>query len=65
MLEGILPFPATAQMDFNMSYLSGFLAKKRDIERESLEQDFKNKIINYGNTIIFMNSYINFITITS
>lgn len=52
MLEGILPFPASAQLDFNMSFLSGFLAKKRNIERESLEQSFKNKILSYGNTIL-------------
>ena len=52
MLEGILPFPASAQMDFNMSYLSGFLAKKRDIERDSLEESFKTKVVNYGSQIL-------------
>lgn len=52
MLEGILPFPASAQIDFQMSYLSGFLAKKRDIEREALEGDFKAKVINYGNEVL-------------
>ncbi|MBQ4510508.1 MAG: TFIIB-type zinc ribbon-containing protein, partial [Clostridia bacterium] len=52
MLEGILPFPASAQMDFNMSYLSGFLAKKRDIERDALEGDFKSKLLSYSNSIL-------------
>ncbi len=52
MLEGILPFPASAQMDFNMSYLSGFLAKKRDIERSELEESFKEKVLDYGNTVL-------------
>ncbi len=52
MLEGILPFPATAQMDFNMSYLSGFLAKKRDIEREALEESFKSKLSSYSNSLL-------------
>lgn len=52
MLEGILPFPASAQIDFNMSYLSGFLAKKRNVERDELEQSFKEKILNYGNTVL-------------
>lgn len=52
MLEGILPFPATAQMDFNMSYLSGFLAKKRDIEREALEGAFKSKLSSYSNSLL-------------
>jgi DNA-directed RNA polymerase subunit RPC12/RpoP len=52
MLEGILPFPASAQMDFDMSYLSGFLGKKRDIEREDLEGGFKEKVISYGNEVL-------------
>ena len=52
MLEGILPFPATAQMDFNMSYLSGFLAKKRDIERELLESSFKQKLSSHSNSLL-------------
>ena len=52
MLEGILPFPASSQMDFNMSYLSGFLAKKRDIEREALEDSFKSKLSSYSNSLL-------------
>lgn len=52
MLEGILPFPATSQMDFNMSYLSGFLAKKRDIERDALEGEFKQKLASYSNSLL-------------
>lgn len=52
MLEGILPFPASAQIDFNMSYLSGFLAKKRNIERDELEESFKEKILEYGNSVL-------------
>ena len=52
MLEGILPFPASSQMDFNMSYLSGFLAKKRDIERELLEGSFKQKLATYSNSLL-------------
>lgn len=52
MLEGILPFPATSQLDFNMSFLSGFLAKKRDIERETLEDDVKERINTHGATIL-------------
>lgn len=52
MLEGILPFPQTSQLDFNMSYLSGFLAKKRDLERESFESGVREKIDNYGTQIL-------------
>ena len=35
MLEGILPYPSEALQDFSMPYLSGFTAKKRNIEREA------------------------------
>ena len=52
MLEGILPFPASSQIDFNMSYLSGFLAKKKDIERDLLEGPFKQKLAHYSNSIL-------------
>ena len=52
MLEGILPFPYEAQQDFNMSYLTGFQAKKRDIEREALEERFKEQVANYGGAML-------------
>jgi len=52
MLEGILPFPVTSQLDFNMSFLSGFLAKKRDIERDTLEDDVRDKIHEHGTTLL-------------
>ena len=52
MLEGILPYPSDAYIDFNMSYLSGFNAKKRDIEREDLAEHFKNQLLTYGSSIL-------------
>ena len=52
MLEGILPFPAEAQQDFDMSYLSGFLAKKRDIDRSQLEAHFKEQVAKYGGEML-------------
>lgn len=52
MLEGILPFPASAQLDFDMSYLSGFQAKKRDIDRSALEESFKRQLDTYSRSIL-------------
>lgn len=47
MLEGILPYPSDSLAPFDMSYLSGFVAKKRDIERSQL----------YGEVLGRMNGY--------
>ncbi len=63
MLEGILPYPMDAYLDFNMSYLSGFNAKKRDIEREDLSEYFKNQLSIYSNSLL--RSTINGYTTTS
>lgn len=52
MLEGVLPYPSDAYLDFNMSYLSGFNAKKRDIERADLAEHFKNQLLTYGTSIL-------------
>lgn len=52
MLEGILPFPQDAYLDFNMSYLSGFSAKKRDIERADLAEHFKKQLATYSNSLL-------------
>lgn len=37
--EGILPFEYQALTPFHMSYLQGFLAERRDVNRQSLEQE--------------------------
>ena len=52
MLEGILPFPSDALSDFSMPYLTGFYAKKRDIDREQLYGEVKDKMNRYANTIL-------------
>ncbi len=51
MLEAILPFPSDSLIDFSMPYLSGFVAKKRDIDRESLSGEIKHRMKNYANEI--------------
>lgn len=51
MLEGILPYPSDSMIDFSMPYLSGFLAKKRNIERASLTDEVRNRMNNYAETL--------------
>ena len=52
MLEGILPFPSDALRDFSMPYLSGFLAKKRNIEHESIAAEVKQRINGYSEQLL-------------
>lgn len=52
MLEGILPYPSDALKDFSMTYLSGFLAKKRNVEKEEVFDEVKNRISNYSTTLL-------------
>ncbi len=52
MLEGILPFPSDALQPFSMPYLSGFLSKKRDIEREQLQPEVNARIDSYAKEIL-------------
>ncbi len=52
MLEGILPYPSEALVDFSMPYLSGFYAKKRDIGREDLAGEFIGRMNNYAETML-------------
>lgn len=52
MLEGILPFPSDALKDFSMPYLSGFLAKKRNIEKDDVFENVKSRITDYSGTML-------------
>lgn len=47
MLEGILPYPSEELTDFSMPYLSGFYAKKRDIERDTLSEEVRERMHTY------------------
>jgi len=47
-----LPYPSDSLIDFNMPYLQGFSAKKRDIERESVEPEIKARMDKYANTLL-------------
>ena len=52
MLEGILPYPVEDYQDFSMPYLQGYVAKKRDIEREALSGEVKGRMNSYARTIL-------------
>lgn len=52
MLEGILPYPSDAYVDFSMPYLQGFLAKKRDVERESINGEIRKRMNSYAGTLL-------------
>ena len=52
MLEGILPYPSAALKEFSMPYLSGYTAKKRDIERDDIKAELKGRIDRYSERIL-------------
>lgn len=52
MLEGVLPYPSDSLMDFSLPYLSGFTAKKRDIEREKLTAEVRGRMNGYADTLL-------------
>lgn len=52
MLEGILPYPSEAHIDFDMPYLLGYTAQKRDIEREQLTDSVRSRMEEYTRTIL-------------
>jgi hypothetical protein len=52
MLEGILPYPSESLIPFEMPYLSGFTAKKRDIEREALSLEIRDRMSAYAETLL-------------
>ena len=52
MLEGILPYPSDELADFSMPYLSGFFAKKRDIERDTLSEEVRERMHTYTQELL-------------
>ena len=52
MLEGVLPYPAEEYQDFSMPYLQGFVAKKRDIDREQLYPEVKGRMNSYAEELL-------------
>ena len=52
MLEGILPYPTDAYISFDMPYLHGYFAKKRNIEREALTDEVRSRMHGYASTLL-------------
>ena len=52
MLEGILPFPSDAHRAFDMAYLSGSVAKKRDTDREALSATVREKMERHASDLL-------------
>lgn len=52
MLEGILPYPSESLQEFSMPYLSGFVAKKRNIEREQLSGEVRERMERYTEQLL-------------
>ena len=52
MLEGILPYPMDAYRDFSMPYLLGYAAKKKDMEREALQIEVRDRMHSYATTLL-------------
>jgi DNA-directed RNA polymerase subunit RPC12/RpoP len=52
MLEGILPYPPDAYVDFSMPYLLGYSAKKRDVERAELSEEVRDRMHSYAEELL-------------
>ena len=48
MLEGILPYPMNDHVDFSIPYLQGYTAKKRDIDRDDLSAEIRQRMTGYS-----------------
>lgn len=52
MLEGILPYPSDAYIDFEMPYLHGFYAKKRTLDTDDLSDEVRRSMQGYSSTLL-------------
>ena len=50
--SGVRPYDMGKAQDFHMGYLSGFLAEKRDIEKEELKTEVEAEAREYGEKIL-------------
>lgn len=50
--DGVLPFEMKKQKKFSMSYLSGFLAEKRDIEEKEIMPEIRQEIDQYAQSLL-------------
>lgn len=52
LVEGVLPYQFDKMKDFSMGYLSGFLAEKRDIEKEGVAADAARETEDYAKKLL-------------
>jgi len=52
MLEGVLPYPIDSYEDFSIPYLLGFNAKKRDIDRDALVPEVRDRMSQYASALL-------------
>jgi hypothetical protein len=64
MLEGVLPYPSEELTDFSMPYLSGFFAKKRDIERDALSAEVRERMDGYTAALLRTTVEAGYTTVT-
>lgn len=50
--ERVLPYDVSKMQDFHISYLSGFLAQRRDIDRTQLQAEVAAEARNYGEQML-------------
>lgn len=48
LIEGVLPFPIDGHIPFDMTYMSGFYAKKNDLTYDDVKPEISQKINNYS-----------------
>ena len=63
MLDGILPYPSDSLREFSMPYLSGFVAKKRNIEQASVREAVYRRMTDYSETLL-RNTVSGYTTVT-
>ena len=51
LVEGVMPFRLEDCMPFRMSYLSGFQAEKRNIEKNQLEEEIDSEMKHYADSL--------------
>ena len=52
MLQCVHPFDLSKARNFSMSYLSGFQAEKRDLEKEDVNAEVENRIEQYAQQLL-------------
>ena len=59
LVESVQPYDSSNLIPFNMAYLSGFQAEKRDLERADLQQEISQEVQGYSESLLrgTMNGY--------